>query len=249
MIAAGEGTAAVSPTSSPASAVLTRPTYDPFATPDLSDNPSEFESGRYLYYFHCMPCHGDLGQGLTDDFRKIWEEDHQYCWGKGCHGGRPQDEGFPIPTYVPAIISKSDALRDYSEFSRILAYLEETHPPQSPGILSENDYSALAVFLWMSNEKPAEKMTHAIRSKTTDNGTFSLLKTPLITQTLQSPANTPPESVTLSAINTPQPIVHGPLPSKELPAALRLLGFAAGIAGLIFGVILLILWSRKKSAS
>ena len=47
------------------------PTYDPFGEPSLPNNPTQLESGRHLYWRHCMPCHGDMGQGLTDDFRVL----------------------------------------------------------------------------------------------------------------------------------------------------------------------------------
>ena len=96
------------PTSTPASA------YNPLAIPTLPENPSQAEMGEYLYYFNCMPCHGDKGQGLTDAWRQVWEEDHRNCWGRGCHGGHSENEGFPIPKIVPAIILEGDALGRFS---------------------------------------------------------------------------------------------------------------------------------------
>ena len=131
------------------------PTYDPLLVPVLPENASASEFGKYLYYFHCMPCHGDHGQGLTDEFRQVWVEDHQNCWGRGCHGGRPQDEGFPIPTVVPPVISEADALRGFGDFASLQAYLHDTHPPQFPGKLSDREYHALTAYLWESNQKPA----------------------------------------------------------------------------------------------
>jgi hypothetical protein len=131
------------------------PTYDPLQVPVLPENASESEFGKYLYYFHCMPCHGDLGQGLTDDFRQVWVEDHQNCWGRGCHGGRPQDEGFPIPTVVPVVISEADALPRFGDFASLQNYLHDTHPPQYPGKLADHEYLALTAYLWESNQKLA----------------------------------------------------------------------------------------------
>jgi hypothetical protein len=131
------------------------PTYDPLATPVLPENPSPEDIGRHVYYFNCMPCHGDQGQGLTDAFRAIWEEDHQNCWGRGCHGGRARDEGFPIPTIIPAVILEGDALQRFSSPADLIAYLERTHPPQEPGRLAETDYESVVAFLWTANHKPA----------------------------------------------------------------------------------------------
>ena len=134
------------------------PTYDPLAIPTLPAHPTQFDLGKSLYYYHCMPCHGDLGQGLTDDFRKVWEEDHQNCWGRGCHGGRQEDEGFPIPTFIPGIISDQDSLSRYRKFEDLRGYLHDTHPPQYPGRLAEDEYQALTAYLWEANQKPVREI-------------------------------------------------------------------------------------------
>jgi len=137
------------PTSTPASA------YNSLAIPTLPENPSQAEMGEYLYYFNCMPCHGDKGQGLTDAWRQVWEEDHRNCWGRGCHGGHSENEGFPIPKIVPAIILEGDALGRFSNPGDLFTYLKATHPPQEPGRLADQDYQALATFLWAVNHKSA----------------------------------------------------------------------------------------------
>jgi hypothetical protein len=132
---------------------VSSPTYDPLAIPTLPANPTQFDLGQNLYFYNCMPCHGDTGQGLTDAFRMVWEDDHRNCWERGCHGGRPQDEGFPVPTVVPAIISPADLLAEYPDLESLVDYLHETHPPQRPGKLKPDEYRALAVFLWVSNNR------------------------------------------------------------------------------------------------
>jgi mono/diheme cytochrome c family protein len=110
--------------------------------------------GRAAYYYNCMPCHGDRGQGLTDAWRQVWEADHQDCWARGCHGGLPSDEGFPIPQTIPAIIGVP-AARAYDE-EALLRYLRETHPPQRPGALSDEEYAQLTAFLLAENGVAAE---------------------------------------------------------------------------------------------
>jgi hypothetical protein len=126
------------------------PTIDPLVEPILPDDPTELELGRNLYWHWCMTCHGDHGQGLTDEFRGIWEPEHQNCWARGCHTGRRDDLGFPIPTIVPAIVggnhlSRFSSLQDFSDF------LQATHPPQSPGILADQEYHAIALFVFTMN--------------------------------------------------------------------------------------------------
>ncbi len=128
------------------------PTYDPLAEPPLPENPTEYELGRNLYWHWCMTCHGDVGQGLTDEFRSIWEEDHQNCWGRGCHAGRPGDMGFPIPTVVPALVSDSH-LAQFTSIQGLSDFLKATHPPQSPGILKDEEYHAIALFVFTMNQR------------------------------------------------------------------------------------------------
>ena len=135
------------------------PTYDPLAIPTLPENPTQEEIGEHVYYYNCMPCHGDQGQGLTEAWRQVWEEDHRDCWGRGCHGGRRGDEGFPIPTVVPAVMEAGDALPAYTSPQQLFDYLEATHPPQEPGRLSDDDTWALVAFLWSGNSKPTPSPT------------------------------------------------------------------------------------------
>lgn len=131
------------------------PAFDRLAEPTLPANPSQEQLGSYLYYYNCMPCHGDRGQGLTDEWRMVWVEDHRNCWARGCHGGRQEDEGFPIPKVIPAVIaiesSVSVALTNYSTSEELTTYLKDTHPPQQPGRLQDDEYQALAVYLWAAN--------------------------------------------------------------------------------------------------
>jgi mono/diheme cytochrome c family protein len=130
-------------------------TKDRLAMPALPANPNQFEQGRYLYWLNCMACHGDKGQGLTEEFRSLYVED-QNCWGRGCHGGRIGDQGFPIPTTVPAIISPTDALAKFATPDQLFAFLRHTHPPQSPGILPENQYWAITDYLLVENGRLTE---------------------------------------------------------------------------------------------
>jgi hypothetical protein len=134
------------------------PTYDPFVEPPLPENPTEYELGRNLYWHWCMTCHGDRGQGLTDEFRGIWEPDHQNCWGRGCHAGRPGDEGFPIPTVVPPLVDETHLVQ-FASVQDLADFLVATHSPQSPGILKNHEYHAVALFVFAMNNKLFELAT------------------------------------------------------------------------------------------
>jgi len=115
--------------------------------PLLPPNPTELELGQNLYWHWCMTCHGDRGQGLTDEFRGIWEPDHQNCWARGCHTGRQGDLGFPIPTIVSGLVDDSH-LAQFAFLQEFADFLKATHPPQSPGILKDEEYHAIALFFY-----------------------------------------------------------------------------------------------------
>lgn len=104
-----------------------------------------------------MTCHGDLGQGLTDDFRGVWPEDHQNCWAHGCHNGTQDGGGFPIPRFVPPLVG----LDKLSKFSQqgLFEYLKSTHPPQTPGVLEDEQYLAIVKYLFFLNERQYQEAT------------------------------------------------------------------------------------------
>ena len=131
------------------------PELDRLAIPALPESPTQVESGRYLYYFHCMPCHGDRGQGLTDEWREVWVEDHQNCWGRGCHTGRSEIEAFFIPRAVPRVIGPPQALRSFETADDLFLFLQMTQPPQRAGALSDSEYWDLTAFLLHENDRLA----------------------------------------------------------------------------------------------
>ncbi len=184
------------------------PTVDHLAIPELPENPTQVDIGRVSYFYNCMPCHGDRGQGLTDEFRETWVEDHQNCWARGCHSGRAGEEGFPIPTVVPAVAVEPGALQSFTSSAALHSYLEETHPPQQPGVLPEEDYWALTAFLLAENGRlspgpdlgPALTRPTATRSPTaTPTPTASPTAAPMATTTPTAAPSAPAPS----ASNTP----------------------------------------------
>ena len=164
------------------------PTYDPLAEPFVPENPSEYELGRNWYWHNCMTCHGDVGQGLTDEFRGIWPEDHQNCWDHGCHGGRQDDEGFPIPTFVPPLVDERK-LAQFSSQAAFYEFLKSTHPPQDPGCLEDEQYQAIVKYVFNLNDRPLENSAPA----PTTTASPAYTNTPLPRMSLP-PEEIPPQS-------------------------------------------------------
>jgi mono/diheme cytochrome c family protein len=211
------------------------PTYDPLAIPVLPAHPTQFDLGKNLYYYHCMPCHGDVGQGLTDAWRMVWEEDHRNCWGRGCHGGRQEDGGFPIPTVVPAIIAPTDLLAKYPDLQSLVSYLHETHPPQKPGKLKDEEYRDLAIFLWVSNNRPLPA-----------EGASSPTALPSPTSTA-APSNTPTAVIEqLTRSPSPLPVLHTPPPTQAAASVRNVPLFSLAVIAL-FAFLILIWVIMKRS--
>jgi mono/diheme cytochrome c family protein len=146
---------------------------DRLAIPTPPANPTQIDNGKIIYYYHCMPCHGDQGQGLTDEWRNVWVEDHRNCWGRGCHGGRANDEGFPIPRTVPGVKN----LGGFATPTLLHDYLQQTHPPQEPGRLSDEQYWSVTAYLLYLNQRLAPNQTvgRASAIKASQDDLFSML--------------------------------------------------------------------------
>jgi hypothetical protein len=227
------------------------PTFDPMATPVLPENPTQIDLGRFSYFFNCMPCHGDIGQGLTDAFRQTWVEDHQNCWGRGCHAGRQMDEGFPLPTIIPAVISDTDALQNFHAFDELYNYLRTTHPPQRPGKLSDDDYRALTAFLWAENGKPVSEVP-AEPEGTSELTASETAVSERATETAKA-TGTPIPTVTAQAIAA-LPVEATPAASAEPAVATAKLaaspwGFIGVFILVVFAGAVLLIWRNRSRPS
>jgi mono/diheme cytochrome c family protein len=131
--------------------VTPTPRTNPTATP-----PTQGGRGHDLFYIHCMPCHGDVGQGLTDEFRfREYPPEDTNCWKSGCHGPRPYENGFTLPATVPAIIG-SGALQRFPTAQNMYAFLRAAMPFNAPGSLSDDQYLELTAFLLEQNQFTAQ---------------------------------------------------------------------------------------------
>lgn len=127
------------------------PTPDRLAEPTLPAAPSQADHGAQVYWLSCMPCHGDRGQGLTDEFRKTYPPEEEYCWESGCHGPNPYESGFTIPKKIPALIGES-ALAKFTDAAQLHAYIRATMPFWKPGSLTEEDAWRVTAFVLREND-------------------------------------------------------------------------------------------------
>jgi len=119
---------------------------NPTATP-----PTQGGHGHDLFYIYCMPCHGDVGQGLTDEFRlRQYPPEDTNCWKSGCHGERPYDNGFKLPHTVPALIG-ANTLTKFATARNMYDFMRTAMPFSKPGSLSQEQYLQVLAFLLEQN--------------------------------------------------------------------------------------------------
>lgn len=112
--------------------------------------PTEIYKGSYIYYQVCMACHGDRGQGLTEDWRAMLDPPDQNCWQSKCHASNYPPGGFVFPKYVPAVAGPIILAR-FETGLDLHEYIRAEMPFQAPGSLSEEEYWQLTAFLLSLN--------------------------------------------------------------------------------------------------
>lgn len=126
------------------------PTPDRLAAPPTVPSPNQADEGAQIYWLHCQPCHGDVGQGLTDEWRAQYPVEEQNCWQSGCHGPSPYQQSHALPETVPAVIGEG-ALAKFESMEQVYTYIKGAMPLFYPGSLSEEEYLSLAAHLAREN--------------------------------------------------------------------------------------------------
>lgn len=123
---------------------------DRLAPPPTVYPPTPADQGAQVYYYYCMTCHGDRGQGLTEEFRQYIGPPDTDCWKSNCHGPHHPPDGFVFPHYVPAVIG-SGALTNFQTGLQLHDFIQAKMPYQAPGSLTEEKYWQLTAFLLRGN--------------------------------------------------------------------------------------------------
>lgn len=109
--------------------------------------PTQADAGAVLYYYNCMACHGDRGQGLTVEWRAQWDVEHQDCARSTCHGARHPPEGFSFPkNFAPGIVG-ANTLTKYENAQALFDFVSSRMPYQAPASLTRDEYWQLVAYL------------------------------------------------------------------------------------------------------
>ncbi|GAB4505292.1 MAG: hypothetical protein Fur0043_22870 [Anaerolineales bacterium] len=151
--------AGVSPVAQAGITPQATPTFDPrrLDPPPIGSPPSQADEGALYYWGVCMSCHGDRGQGLTDEWLASFPPTERDCRQAGCHGDDYPTNSFEIPAQsgIPAIAGTGSLAR-FDNALELQRYLLETMPWWNPGSLSEQDAWSLTSYLLKLNDKPLE---------------------------------------------------------------------------------------------
>jgi cytochrome c5 len=136
----------ISRSATPAETPAPTPTVDRLAAPPEPEDPTQAELGAHVYHQVCMACHGDFGQGLTDEWRAVWQEDAN-CWQPECHGPDHPDHGFQIyDTCCPPVLGPNTLTR-FDNAQELFTYNSELMPWWNPGYLRREEYWQVTAFL------------------------------------------------------------------------------------------------------
>jgi len=120
--------------------------FERLAKPTLPAEPSQSDLGAQDFWLYCLPCHGDKGQGLTAEFRETYPPEEVDCWQSGCHGKSPYENGFILPTKVPAVIGQG-SLAKFSDAAQLNSYIRAAMPFWKPGSLTEQEAWRVTAFI------------------------------------------------------------------------------------------------------
>ncbi len=140
-------------TSTPAA--LPTPTFDPrrLNKPVLSsENSDQLKKGSAIYWGICMACHGDRGQGLTDEWRNAFGEDRD-CWQSGCHAANYPPQGFQIPREKPIPgLAGVGKLTRFKNAQELHDYVMANMPWWDPGQLTDEESWQVTAYILRLNK-------------------------------------------------------------------------------------------------
>lgn len=148
MAAAACGGSPEEPSESPVPATpLSAPSSESWLVlPEMPSTATQADIGAEIYRLVCQDCHGDRGQGLTDEWRAVWAPEDQNCWQSKCHASNYPPEGFALPHTVPAIMGPKSLAR-FEGILDLFNYIKSKMPWHDPGNLVDAEYWQIMTFL------------------------------------------------------------------------------------------------------
>jgi quinol-cytochrome oxidoreductase complex cytochrome b subunit/mono/diheme cytochrome c family protein len=137
--------------STPTPAAQPTPTFDVqrLDQPVLAaDNTEQLRKGSEIYWGICMACHGDTGQGLTEEWRDAFGAEDRNCWQSDCHGPDHPPQGFLIPKdkLAPGVAGAGKLAR-FKNALELHDYILANMPWWDPGQLTDEESWQVASYV------------------------------------------------------------------------------------------------------
>jgi len=115
---------------------------------DLPPDATQLEYGTEIYRLVCKACHGDKGQGLTDDWRAQWAPEDQNCWQSKCHAANHPPDGFVMPQ-VPAVVGQP--MKGFGTALNLYNFVHNYMPWHDRGSMTEKESWSVTAYLLKIN--------------------------------------------------------------------------------------------------
>jgi quinol-cytochrome oxidoreductase complex cytochrome b subunit len=137
------------------------PTFDSnrLVQPPTVYPPAQADTGAQIYWGMCMSCHGDKGQGLTEDWTNSFPPEEKNCWDSGCHASDAPANSFVIPqTGIPALAGAGKLAR-FSNSFELYRFIIENMPFFRSGSLTSGEAWSLTAYILRMNDREVENFT------------------------------------------------------------------------------------------
>ncbi|MGE5464168.1 MAG: cytochrome b N-terminal domain-containing protein [Syntrophothermus sp.] len=123
----------------------------------IGDRSEQLKKGSIIYWGVCLTCHGDRGQGMTDEWRDAYGDDKD-CWQSGCHGTDHPTPGFEIPRdlVIPPVAGPGKLAR-FKNAQELHDFILASMPWWNPGDLTDEEaWQVSAYILRLHKVMPVE---------------------------------------------------------------------------------------------
>lgn len=137
------------------------PTFDParLAQPPTVFPPAQADNGAQIYWGMCMDCHGDRGQGLTEEWRASFPVEQRNCWQAGCHASDFPSNSFMLPETGAPALAGAGTLTRFANALEMQIFIRQNMPLFPPGLLTDKQAWALTAYILRLNGRELNGMS------------------------------------------------------------------------------------------
>ncbi|MBN1303700.1 MAG: cytochrome b N-terminal domain-containing protein [Anaerolineales bacterium] len=120
--------------------------------------PSQADIGAQTYWGMCMDCHGDHGQGLTEEWLNSYKPELRDCWQSGCHGADYPENSFEILKGGVPALSGPGSLARFSNAYELQVFIQENMPFFPTGSLTPDEAWPLTAYVMRLNDRQLDTL-------------------------------------------------------------------------------------------